>query len=222
MKFSAWDFWNRLMVVVGTIATVGAFIIAVFSLVSPGTITTALDNIAVRMGELKKETSDDARKELTNLGIPFDQSALWQAAMQDEDRAVNLLLKAGLKWSRSGDDSSYPVLKKLNDIKNESPHHFDAIIAQEGELDYLICKVLLHEAVDRPMWFSLMYPYATQAIVRARELGKPIIQCIDQNEIISMHRQYWQNFTPEFWHSDQMEADDEFMAKFEAFVASLS
>lgn len=54
-----------------------------------------LDEIHSTVGTLKKETSDDPRKELANMGIAWTPEALSNALLGRDERAVKLFLRGG-------------------------------------------------------------------------------------------------------------------------------
>lgn len=73
---------------------------------SIGRIDKSVSSIDYKMDSLKKESSDDPQKELSNLGVPWTNDAYAQALMRSDIKVVELFLRAG--WNpRSGyDDGS--------------------------------------------------------------------------------------------------------------------
>ncbi len=69
--------------------------------------TTAVEKVA---NTVKRETSDDARKELVNLGIEWTQSNFLQALHKDDLRAARLFFLSGMRIKVPRKNSSEPNL----------------------------------------------------------------------------------------------------------------
>ena len=71
------------------------------------------DSIDHTLQNVKKETSDDPRKELANQGILWDRNALGRAISQGDLKVVQLFLDGGMKLS-------YIDVGRALDLNNES------------------------------------------------------------------------------------------------------
>ena len=71
------------------------------------------DSIDHNLQNVKKETSEDPRKELANQGISWDRSALRSAIRQGDLKVVQLFLDGGMKLS-------YPDVGAALDLNNQS------------------------------------------------------------------------------------------------------
>ncbi len=60
-------------------------------------IAATTKRIEDKVGMLKRETSEDPRKELTNLGIPWSGDGFWQALGSGDKRVIGLFMKAGYR-----------------------------------------------------------------------------------------------------------------------------
>lgn len=59
-------------------------------------ISKKVDSIDKKIGKLKKETSDDPRKELFNMGITWDQASFYKTASRGDLKNFDLFLKGGM------------------------------------------------------------------------------------------------------------------------------
>lgn len=65
--------------------------------IDTGEIAATTKRIEDKVGLLKRETSEDPRKELTNLGIPWSGDGFWQALGGGDKHAIGLFMKAGYR-----------------------------------------------------------------------------------------------------------------------------
>ena len=79
---------------------------------SLGVISNKLDVISKKQDEMKvaidlvkKETSEDPRKELANRGVSWNASSFWDALIQNDKEAIQLFIDGGFKNLKEEDDS---------------------------------------------------------------------------------------------------------------------
>jgi hypothetical protein len=63
--------------------------------------TTILSSINEKTATLKRETSDDPRKELSNSGVQWDHGRLYQSLREGDARVVSLFLQGGMRLTSS-------------------------------------------------------------------------------------------------------------------------
>jgi len=94
---------------------------------SMGLVTKELKNISGsvssmdrKMDNLKKETSDDPRKELSNMGLSWSASQFYNAASRADKKIMNLFIKGGMKADATLPYLNIPVIVNLVE-KNQGP-----------------------------------------------------------------------------------------------------
>lgn len=91
---------------------------------SLGVISNKLDVISKKQEEMKvaidlvkKETSEDPRKELANRGVSWNASSFWDALIQNDKEAIKLFIDGGFKNLKEEDDS-FNLIKFMKQNKD--------------------------------------------------------------------------------------------------------
>lgn len=133
-------------------------------------------NTKVIAQTVKKETSDDPRKELANMGLQWNQSTFFDAIVNNDPNIVDLFIKGGLKLNKqefSGDG-------------------LNALIASDISNDQLI-RVINAGAIDRRIINISTSAIATEN-VRLRNYADNLGKKYD----FSQHGEYITSFNVEF------------------------
>lgn len=78
-------------------------------------ISAKQDEMKEAIGLVKKETSENPRKELANRGVSWNASSFWDALIQNDKEAIQLFIDGGFKNLKEEDDSfNFIKLMKQN------------------------------------------------------------------------------------------------------------
>lgn len=97
-------------------------------------INSGVQELSTKADNLKKETSDDPRKELANRGISYNKSSFQQAISANDLDSVILFLQGGLSPNLSTDINARPITMELFFMNNDITPILNLLI--ENGLDF--------------------------------------------------------------------------------------
>lgn len=83
-------------------------------------IIEVLDKADKKIDLVKKETSDNPRKELANLGVSWDEDSFMQSIIQNDKNAFDLFIAGGFKLEDKDDPYNYFVYEMMKNKKDFS------------------------------------------------------------------------------------------------------
>lgn len=137
-------------------------------------IDAASKEIARNTSLLKRETSDNPRKELQNMGIEFTDKGLFQAIRSGDETAVGLFIEAGKRIPDHSGETSSLVLAASESAYPTLVMYFNAKLV---DLDYFEQKAPHFEVFSMPAFarFNQMLENATVTYFQnPKNLTKPL------------------------------------------------
>lgn len=95
-----------------------------------------LDEINNKLDNVKKETSDDARKELQNIGVSWSGENFLNAVKDGDERVVSLFLQAGMRSETAKSEGrTLPIMLALNTFNPQEM--LDLLLDYKLDINYV-------------------------------------------------------------------------------------
>lgn len=95
-----------------------------------------LDEINTKLDNVKKETSDDARKELQNIGVSWSGENFLNAVKDGDARVVTLFLQAGMRpETAKSEGRTLPIMLSLNTFNPDEM--LDLLLKHKLDINYV-------------------------------------------------------------------------------------
>src|SRR5690606_2088970 len=95
-----------------------------------------LDEINNKLDNVKKETSDDARKELQNIGVSWSGENFLNAVKDGDERVVSLFLNAGMRSETAKSEGrTLPIMLALNTFNPQEM--LDLLLKYKLDINYV-------------------------------------------------------------------------------------
>lgn len=95
-----------------------------------------LDEINNKLDNVKKETSDDARKELQNIGVSWSGENFLNAVKDGDERVVSLFLQAGMRSETAKSEGrTLPIMLALNTFNPQEM--LDLLLKYKLDINYV-------------------------------------------------------------------------------------